>query len=255
MFEERTAAYLEAVDDALPGFVSGLYLVGSAALGAWQPGHSDIDMLIFTSRVPARSDLAALRELHAEIGGKPYLDGVYVSPEDDWPADNRVAPFVVNGQLHTDRRCGELNPAVWLTLQRYGIPVRGPAARDLGVRVDLDALRAYSLDNLRTYWQAQAAQISSHGADLDPATDVDAEIVTWVVLGPARLHYTLAAVDITSKTAAGEYVMARFPEYASLAERAIRWRADGTGTFSAEDLGAAASLTNLVADDAWKRWG
>jgi Domain of unknown function (DUF4111) len=83
---------------------------------------------------------------------------------------------------------------------------------------------------------------------------VDAEYVTWVLLGPARLHYTLATTDIISKSDAGPYLVAHFPEYASLAERAIRWRGGEPGTFTAEDLSAAASLINLIADDAWKRW-
>jgi hypothetical protein len=73
--------------------------------------------------------LAALREVHAAMPAKPHLDGVYLSPEDGWPADNRVTPFVVDGEFHTDRPCGELNPVLWLTLQRHGIPVRGPRLR------------------------------------------------------------------------------------------------------------------------------
>ena len=169
MVVELTGQYLDAVDEALPDFVAMFYVVGSVALGAWQPGRSDVDTVIFTSRVPTQRDLGALREMHAAMPAKPHIDGVYLSPEDDWPADNRVAPFVVGGEFHTDRRCGELTPVLWLTLQRYGIPVRGPAVSELGVRVDLDALRAYNLDNLRTYWQAQVAGIRRYVADLDPA--------------------------------------------------------------------------------------
>ena len=255
MVVELTGLYLDAVDEALPDFVARFYVVGSLALGAWQPGRSDVDTVIFTSRVPTQRDLAALREVHAAMPAKPHLDGVYLSPEHDWPADNRVAPHVVGGEFHADRPCGELTPVLWLTLQRYGIPVRGPAVGELGVRVDLDALRAYNLDNLRTYWRAQVAGIRPYVADLDPAAAVDAEYLTWVVLGPARLHYTLATTDIISKSDAGAYVAAHFPDYASLAERAIGWRAGEPGTFTAEDLAAAASLIDAVAADAWKRWG
>ncbi|MHB8643945.1 MAG: nucleotidyltransferase domain-containing protein [Gaiellaceae bacterium] len=153
MIEEVTGRYLDAVDDARPGFVVGLYVVGSAALGEWRPGRSDIDIVIFTSRVPARADLVALRDVHTAMADKPYLDGVYLSPEHGWPVDERVVPFVVDGQFHTDRPCGALNPVLWLTLRRNGVPVRGPAVSELGVPVDLDALRAYNLGNLRTYWR------------------------------------------------------------------------------------------------------
>lgn len=255
MVEQRTDAYLAAVDDALPGLVVGVYLVGSVALRAWQPGRSDIDMVTFTSRVPTRKDLKALREVHAALAAKPHLDGVYLSPEDDWPDDERPAPFVVDGEFQTDRPCGALTPVLWLTLERYGIPVRGPGANELGIRIDLEALRAYNLQNLRTYWQAQAAQILPFVTTLDPVVEMDAEAVSWVVLGPPRLHYTLATADIISKSRAGDYVGVHFPEYASLAERAVRWRAGEPCTFTAADFGAAAALTNLIADDAWKRWG
>jgi hypothetical protein len=252
--DDLTAPYLDAVDRALPEFVAMLYVVGSLALGAWQPGRSDIDIVIVTSRVATESDLAALREVHSAMSGKPYLDGVYLSPDAHWPADGRVAPFVMDGEFHTDRPCGALTPVLWLTMRRYGIPVRGPAVSALDVPVDLDALRAYSLDNLRTYWQTQAAGIRRYVADLEPAAAVDAEYATWVLLGPARLHYTLANADIISKSDAGKYVVAHFPEYASLAERAIRWRTGEPITFTARDLSAAASLTDLITEDAWNRW-
>lgn len=255
MVAELTGRYLDAVDEALPGLVEKLYVVGSAALGAWQPGRSDVDTVIFTSRVPSRSDLAALHDVHAAMPAAPHLDGVYLSPADHWPTDDRVVPFVVDGEFHADRPCGELTPVLWLSLERYGVPVRGPAASELGVPVDPDALRAYVLDNLRTYWQAQVAGIRRYVADLDPAAPVDAGYVTWVALGPARLHYTLANTDIVSKPGAGRYVIAHFPDHASLAERAIRWKSGEPETFTAEDLAAAASLVDLVADDAWHRWG
>src|SRR5262245_32721951 len=252
--EGTVGAYLDAVDVAVPGLVDRLYVVGSAALGAWQAGHSDIDTVIFTSRVPAANDLAALRAVHATSHARPHLGGAYLSPQDGWPTDNRVVPHVVDGEFHTDRPCGELNPVLWLILQRYGIAVRGPAVAGLGVMVDLPALRAYNLDNLRTYWQAQADRILRSAPDLEPAAEMNAEYVTWVTLGPARLHYTLATEDVVSKPAAGDYVIAHFPDYEHLARRAVRWRAGSLETFTAADLVAAAELTNVIADDAWRRW-
>jgi hypothetical protein len=52
VIEKVVGRYLDAVDRELPGLVTGLYLVGSVALGAWQPGASDVDTVILTSRVP-----------------------------------------------------------------------------------------------------------------------------------------------------------------------------------------------------------
>src|ERR1700761_2409154 len=62
-------------------------------------------------------------------------------------------------RFRTDRPCGDLNPVVWLLLSRYGISVRGPAVAELGLTVDVEGLRRFNLDNLKTYWLPYAGQI------------------------------------------------------------------------------------------------
>ncbi|MCW3816395.1 DUF4111 domain-containing protein [Micromonospora sp. DR5-3] len=257
MIEELTRSYLQAVDRALPGYVRSLYVVGSAALGAWQAGASDVDVVIMTARPASGADLAQLAAIHADLPRSPHFDGVYLEPAlaQSWPADRRAVPFVVNGEFTTDKPCGELTPVLWLTLQRYGIPVRGPAVAELGVRVDPEQLRRYNLDNLREYWQSLVATFPAKLAGVGPDAVVDAGIVAWFALGPARLHYTLAHGDIISKAAAGDYLAQLLPEYADLAHRAVRWRAGETERFTAADLVTAGGSVNAVADDAWRRFG
>lgn len=127
--EETTTRYLESVDNGPPGLVEGLYVVGSAALGAWQPGASDIDTIILTSRPLTAEDRPALEKVHAGMLPAPHLDGVYLDPGllRYFPDTRQVTPFVVDGQLKFDKPCGELNPVLWLTLQRHGRRLRGPA--------------------------------------------------------------------------------------------------------------------------------
>ncbi|GHJ50943.1 hypothetical protein Nm8I071_02500 [Nonomuraea sp. TT08I-71] len=257
MIEALTRRYLHAVDGALPGYVRALYLVGSAALGAWQPGASDVDTVILTSRTPTRDDLAQLARIHTGMPRSPHFDGVYLEPalSRSWPADGRAVPFVVDGEFRTGTPCGELTPVLWLTLQRHGILMRGPAVAELGVRVDPDQLRRYNLDNLREYWQSGVATLPAELAGVAPDTPMDGGVVSWFVLGPARLHYTLGHGDVIAKAAAGEYLAGLFPEYADLARRAVGWRAGGSERFTAADLLAAADSVNAVADDAWRRFG
>ncbi|MEU8820121.1 nucleotidyltransferase domain-containing protein [Actinoplanes sp. NPDC048796] len=243
--------YLALADDRLPGFVTGLHLVGSAAIGAWQPGVSDVDAVILTSRPASTEDLAVMAAIHTEVG-EPHFDGVYLSPElaSTWPDDRRVAPFAVGGALVTDRPCGELTPVVWLILRKYGVAVRGPAP---DVRVDHGNLRRYLLDNLGGYWLTQAARIAEA---LPAITDevIDPDVVTFHVLGPARLHYTLAYGDIISKSAAGDYLAKLFPAYADLAARAIRRRAGEPEVFTRADLAAAGQSVTAVVEDAQRRF-
>jgi hypothetical protein len=248
-----TRGYLAAADAALPGFVEGFYLVGSVALGAYQEGRSDIDAMVFTSRPVSPGDLGALREIHANVP----VDAVYLEPAlaRSWPTDRPVAPFVVDGDLKTGQPCGELTPVVWLILRRYGIVLRGPAVADLGVRVDPSEVRRYNLDNLREYWQGNAHNFRDHVAALPAGELCDAATVVWYVLGPARLHHTAATGDIVSKSQAGPYLAALFPEYAELADRAVRHRAAEEVSFRTADLLMAFDAVDAVAEDAWRRFG
>jgi hypothetical protein len=254
--EHITSRYLRAVDEALPGFVQALYLTGSVALGAWQPPHSDIDAVVVTSRTAGVDDLAALRQLHADMPGKPHFDCIYVDQAAfaAQPMDCPTVPFVVTGEFFADKPCGELHPVLWLTLQRYGRTVRGPAVADLNIDVAPTALRRFNLNNLRTYWQPLAGRVRGFAAGHADHAAVAAELVAWLVLGPARLHYTLTSGDIISKTGAGAYLAEILPAWASLAQRAARWRTGTPESFVATDLLAAADSVDAVVNDAWSRW-
>ncbi|MEU4569416.1 nucleotidyltransferase domain-containing protein [Micromonospora sp. NPDC023956] len=260
--ETTVARYLDAVDTALPGFVEMLYLTGSVALGAYQPGHSDIDTVIVTSRRPTSGDLAALAAVHADMPPEPHLDGVYLDRGTFFqqPADRRVVPFVVDGRFRADEPCGDLHPVSWLLLTRYGQAVRGPAVSDLGLTVDHDEVRRFNLDNLTTYWQPLAAGARAVvGAVPDDvpaeATRVGAEGVAWCVLGPARLHFTLAHGDVVAKTGVAGYLAEILPAYGPLADRALRWRRGEPVALTAADVRAAADSVDAVVADALRRWG
>jgi hypothetical protein len=249
--------YLDAVDRTLPGFVTGLYLVGSVAIGAYQPRRSDIDTVIVTSRAATTGDLELLTGVHEDMPEAPHLDGVYLDRAafEEHPALHEVAPFVVDGQLRAGVPCGELHPVLWLILARHGLAVRGEPVARLGLTVDLDALRRYNLDNLREYWLRLANDVEAATRDLDPDAPVPPDPVGWLALGPARLHYTLARHDVVSKAGVVGYLAETFPDWAPLADRAARWRAGERVEFTSGDLRAAAAATRAIAADAWRRFG
>ncbi|GAA2637225.1 nucleotidyltransferase domain-containing protein [Paractinoplanes durhamensis] len=255
MIYKTTNIYLEAVDQALPGFVRGLYIVGSAALNAWQPGASDIDAIIYTSRPASGDDLAVLAKIHQNMPPRPYFDPVYLEPAlaGEWPMHQEPAPFVVDGALQpAGKPCGELTPVVGLVLQKYGIRVRGP---EINLKIDPAELLRYNLENLRDYWQAGVVGADEQLAAMDQAEPVDADSVVWTVTGPARLHRTAATGDIIAKTAAAGYLAELFPRYAGLAARAAAHRAGTPQVFTVTDLRAAIASVNEVAEDAWRRFG
>ena len=237
--------YLDAIDEALPGFVTALYIVGSAALGAWQPGHSDVDTVILTSRPFSDADLAAVAGVHAAMPVATKFDGVYLDPAAfaERPMDQRVVPFVVNGEFQTAKPCGELNPVVWLNLLRYGIPLRG---QPVDGPLDRAALEAYNRENLKSYWQPLAAQVRAQFAAVPGDLPVEADWVVWLITGPARLHYTIATGDIISKSDVADYIAAEFPAWADLARRAVAWRRGEPAEFTAADLLDAANHVEAV---------
>ncbi|WP_051366715.1 nucleotidyltransferase domain-containing protein [Hamadaea tsunoensis] len=245
------ARYLSAVDASRPGLVEGLYVTGSVALDAYRPGRSDIDTVIVTSRPLGAGDIEPVRAAHTGF------DGVYLDREtfDRFPADQPVVPFVVGGELVTDRPCGELHPVLWLLLARHGIGVRGPAPAELAIPFDAAALRRYNLTNLHEYWEPLAAQVRAATDGVDDGESVPADSVDWMILGPGRLHYTLAYEAIVGKPGVAAYLGEFFPQWSDLAERAVRWRAGEEAAFTVRDLRAAADAAAAVIADADRRFG
>ena len=74
-----------------------------------------------------------------------------------------------------------------------------------------DTLLSWTLENFNTYWQPLLRRASSI-PDPWSLTAVTSYGAVWMVLGPCRLHYTLATGQIASKEKAGCYAIQVFPE-------------------------------------------
>lgn len=237
---------LAAVDAALPGFVTALWVTGSAASGDWRPAVSDVDFVAARSRVPDLTDVEALAALHAG-GGETHYDGVYVAAADlaAPPSAEEPAAHVVNGEFGTGA-CGYCTPVTWLELRQDGIAVRGPAPATVVAAPDPAALRGWLLGNLRGYWSGEAAHVGRVAAGRAAGAAIGGEPVVWMTLGAARLHATLATGRVISKTATGSHVAEHFPAYAELAGRCVAWRAGEDVPFTFADGLAAAALIRAV---------
>ncbi|HKG90549.1 MAG TPA: aminoglycoside adenylyltransferase domain-containing protein [Gemmatimonadaceae bacterium] len=208
------AAYLDAVDAEAPGLVEGLYLTGSAALGDFRPRTSDVDFVAVTARPLDDGALAALARAHARLRARhprPFFDGLYATWADlaGDPALRR-GPHSQEGRFHPESR-GPGDPVTWHTVARYGVACRGPAPTDIAVSADPAALAAWTLDNLDRYW-GRLLRGASRLSDRWGLGALAPYGAVWIVLGVARLHYTLATGALCSKTAAGEYALRAFPE-------------------------------------------
>ena len=250
------ADYLASADREAPGLVEGLYLVGSAALGDFRPGTSDLDFVAVTARALADADFAALARAHAALRRRrprPCFDGLYVTREAlaNDPMRWRGA-HSHEGRFHAGGAAGD--PVTWHTLARHGIACRGPAASALGVLADAEALAAWTLDNLDRYWRPLLARATRVADPWGPGSLL-AWTAVWIVLGISRLHYTLATGDITSKTGAGRWALGTFPErWHRVVREALDIRAaDRARPDLASALSEAAAWVGRRRDPAWGR--
>jgi hypothetical protein len=232
VLDEVVSSYLRLVDAEAPDLVEGLYLVGSAALGDFDPAISDIDYVAVTASRPDPSAIAALARVHRRlrrVRRRPTFDGVYVTWTDLSADPLRVqsVPGSHEGRFAAD--AGGRDPIAWHTLARYGVASRGPAPTALNVWTDTDALAAWTDDNLDRYWKRLLERSSRQYTPFGVYALTDYATV-WSVTGLARLHYTLATGDITSKTGAAQHALDTFPsQWHPILWESLRIRAGDTG--------------------------
>jgi hypothetical protein len=241
--------YLELLDQALPDACAGVYLTGSTALGDWQPDRSDLDILVLTSRPLTDADLDALAAAHASITDRPHRDAIYL-PATEVGANltGTGVPYAMNGVFARD---GYLpDPVLWATLDRHGVTVRGMPAAELGAGPDPAWLREWNIGNLNSYWRNWSTTTRPIVLGRDPDAPSNTTNSAEALLGPGRLHHTIATGEIIGKTTSADYPARHFPAYADLLARARTWRlGDDTITFTATDGLRICDLIDAVIAD------
>jgi hypothetical protein len=246
--EQLAAGHLALLDRSLPGWVVGLYLVGSSALGAFDPDHSDLDLIVVVDRPLRRFELARLRMVHVLSAGGSVVRSVarrrfslpetcnaaYVLAEDLRRPVTEIVPVASHtGGSFSIGTGFDVNPVMWKVLAERGVAIRGRAPSTLGLDPQPELLRAWNLDNLDGYWRSWGEHGLAHRR-LQPAGQSTRWTVAWGVLGAPRLHCTIATGEVVSKIAAGEYALDVFE---------ARWRpilAEGLAHRRGEPLVAAA---------------
>jgi hypothetical protein len=223
----RTAvgAYLTSVDRAAAGLVDALYVTGSVALGDYQPTISDVDLVAICRNRPTEEELDALVRLHWP--SRPSVDVLYATRDDlrRDPSDLSLSGSV-GGEFRREDAF-DANPVVWRLLSTRGIAVRGTPLTPRDVWFDAAAMRRWNLANLDTYW-SQWVQWA-RAQDATEARVRDEYGLQWLVLGVPRLHFTIATLDVTSKSGAGRYgLVVAPPQWHVVLETALalRTRAD-----------------------------
>jgi hypothetical protein len=201
--------YLQLLAETAPGLVTACYLTGSLALGAFDEHNSDVDFVACLRGPAAPADLAALRTVHAALEraeGRWKLEGCYLQPGDLGRLPPQIAPCpcCADGVFHPAGD-HDLNPVTWWLLKRCGLALLGPEPQALPFTVAWADVAAYMRANLSTYWRAFTRPSRRLPWLLNDWG------VQWAVLGVCRPWHSLRVGAITSKTAAGEAMLAQAP--------------------------------------------
>lgn len=233
-----TQAFLALIDEKAHGLVDGFYLHGSLGFGEYFPGSSDVDFVAVLSARPDDAQLDALAMAHAQIREAhphPHFDGFHIVLADlsKPPADCPDVPCMFDGSFRPAGRF-DVNPVTWHELARHGVTVRGPNLSEDDVWTDDSVLRAFSYDNLTSYWARVADTLAaSQGEASKP------EAAAWCVLGVSRLHHLLATGAMTSKSGAGRHALAVFdPRWHPIIDEALRAREQPEAPSAFEDRAA-----------------
>jgi Domain of unknown function (DUF4111) len=231
---------LARLDRAVPGRIEGFYVVGSACMGAFRVGRSDLDFVAIVAGELGRTELARLGAVHlgrwtsslirdVAIGWRWPLvcNGIYLTSGDLSRSPLDVTPLAghVAGRFRVAQRDGfDVNPVTWHTLAHQGIPIRGPNSDRLQIRTNEAELRTWTLGNLNGYWRRWAERTRPGG--LTTARGLPRRFAAGGVLGAPRLHYTIATGAIATKEAAAQYALQVFePRWHVLIEDALAyWR-------------------------------
>ena len=254
-YQTELDTYLAALDRALPAdAVDGVYLTGSTALGDYQHGQSDLDILALTTRPLSDGELGALELMHKvlETGSQPHTDAHYV-PRDfigKLPLEDATGHgYVIDGEFHRGSTSQEL--VSWATLHQCGITVRGAEAKSLGAAPDAGEFKSWSRGNLEGYWRMRALQVRQALSERDPNEEFPPYFAVWFGTGPGRLHRTIATGEVISKTQAADYTADLFPKYADLLARAKASRlGDESVSFTMSEGRMFADLVDEVCDAA-----
>jgi hypothetical protein len=153
---------------------------------------------------------------HVDSG--PWFDGFHVVAADlaRPPADCPDVPCSYEGAFIPAGRA-DVNLVSWHELAGHAITVRGPALS--GVGTDDAALRAFTRDNLLSFWAPSTAQVAALPGPTVPAQ------AAWTVLGVSRLCHLLVTGSMTSKSGAGRWALEAFgPEWHRVVCEALRAR-------------------------------
>ncbi len=203
----------------------GMYLNGSLSLGAFEPGSSDIDVLVATVDALTDEQVSALSDMHARLltSGLSYatrLEGFYLPQAALRRSDPATTRYPFSAQAE-GLLMVELG-SDWV-IQRHlvretAFVLWGPPPQTLLDAVLPGELRAAVIDRVTGYWNQQLEH---------PEWLRTREEQAFAILTMCRALYTLVCGEVVSKPRAAAWAReALGAPWAQLIDRALLWRYD-----------------------------
>lgn len=208
----------------------GLYVFGSVASEGYDPGVSDVDLLVVTAQPLVAAEYARLRRMHVELaaGRKQWKDRVevaYLSREALRTVKQRTSEIGIIGPGKPFQvvKAGRDWLMEWYDVREHAIVVAGPDPRTL-----IDPITRAELNAcIRDYVLLFPGRVRDH-----PHRGSDA----YAVLTMCRALHTNLMGETTTKRAAAEWAAWEYPQWHDLITQAQQWRlaADNEAMNSAE---------------------
>ncbi len=204
--------------------ITGAWVYGSIALGAFDERTSDIDLVVVSSERLTDDRIDQLVILHGDLPRRhvlaPRLEAQYLTLDELREAVPTIGyPVYHEGRFERAGR-GDLNATTRWVLRQHGITLLGPPAAELPLDVSWDDVRAAMRYNLTGYWPGYAT-------DQALPTLLADVLVVWTVATLCRILSAVADDEIVSKPAAVVEWLARVPDRWSRLLREVQ-RIQGT---------------------------
>ena len=168
-------------------------------------GRRSVTSTSWPSVAPGRRVMSLSRSGRSIACRDPSVDVLYATREDLGRDPSGLSLSCSLGGEFRSEGAFEANPVAWRVLSKRAIAVRAARLDERDVWFDADVLRRWNVANLDSYW---SEWLQRARAEVATEARVRHEYgMQWLVLGVPRLHYTIATLEVTSKTGAGRYAL------------------------------------------------
>jgi predicted nucleotidyltransferase len=208
----------------------GIYVFGSVASDSYDPGVSDLDLLVVTARELVAADYSGLWQMHTALAAgreqwKDRIEVAYLSRRALRTFKERTSEMgiVSPGEPFHVVNAGRDWLMNWYDVREHAIVVAGPDPKALIDPITRSELKACIRDYVRLF--PERVRDNFHqGSD------------AYAVLTMCRSLHTRVIGETATKRVAAEWAASRYPEWSNLISQAQEWRlaADNLATSSVE---------------------